>query len=301
MDTLEKEIIDYTKTLVGENNVIINDISVIDEEHPLTIYVPKMNAAISYCPLSDEYGKTYSNQKYNITKLNVCKQKGIKLLQIFEDEFVYRKMIVFNKIAHILHCQVTLPTVMGRKCKIQEIDKITAKEFLETYHVQGYATSSIYLGAFYNNELIGVMSFKKDAGKNHSAVENDWDLTRFASNYHYICQGIGGKLFKYFINHYEFNNIKSFADRRWTVDEENNVYKQLGFKFDFYLHPEYRYLTSKKNPLREHKFGFRKQILNKKYGVSLDLTESQMCQQLGFTKVYDCGLIRYVYTKNASE
>lgn len=303
MSQNENELIEFTKKLIGEENIIINDTSVVDSEHELTIYVPKLNAAISYCDLSNEARNRYASNKYNITKLNVCKEKGIKLLQIFEDEYYYRKQVVFNKIAHILHCQQNLPTIMGRKCKIQEIDMPTAKKFLELYHVQGYATSTIYLGAFYNDELIGVMSFKKDANQKHSADEKNWDLTRFASNYNYICQGVGGKLFKYFIKHYEFNEIKSFADRRWTVDEENNVYKQLGFEFDFYTICDYRYLRPEEHehPLREHKFSFRKKILSKKYDVPFEWTESHMCEHLGFPRIYDCGLIRYVYKKNTSE
>ena len=31
------------------------------------------------------------------------------------------------------------------------------------------------------------------------------------TNYKYLCQGLGGKLFKYFTRNYEYNGIKSFA------------------------------------------------------------------------------------------
>ena len=45
-----------------------------------------------------------------------------------------------------------------------------------------------------------------------------------------------------------------------------------------------------------NKFGFRKQILLKKYpnsGLTEDMTEHEICQKLGFQRIYDCGLIKY--------
>jgi hypothetical protein len=178
---------------------------------------------------------------------------------------------------------------MCRKCDIREIDKNIAKDFLTKYHIQGHVSSTIYLGAYYNDELVAVMTFKKENIKNH------WELTRFASDYHYICQGIGGKLFKHFVRNYKPTEIKSFADRRWTVDEENNIYIQLGFKFDSYTNPDYHYFKFEDGLIRQHKFGFRKQILHKKYGLPLSMTEKQMTEKLGYEKIYDCGLIKYVW------
>jgi hypothetical protein len=127
---------------------------------------------------------------------------------------------------------------------------------------------------------------------------NNWELTRFASNYNYICQGVGGKLFTHFIKNYNPEEIKSFADRRWTINEENNIYIKLGFKFDSYTNPDYHYYREEDGPIRQHKFAFRKNRLNKKYGLPLSMTEEEMTENLGYTKIYDCGLIKYVWKKN---
>ena len=128
-----------------------------------------------------------------------------------------------------------------------------------------------------------------------------WELTRFASDNGKICQGIGGKLFKHFIREYNPSEIKSFADRRWTINEESNVYIKLGFKFDGYLAPQYRYYNAKVDRYhRFHKFGFRKQILSKKYGFPLTMTETEMTEKLGYKKIWDCGLIKYVWTNEGT-
>ena len=80
---------------------------------------------------------------------------------------------------------------------------------MNKFHIQGFVKSTVFIGAFYKEELVGVMSFLNQQ-------DNNWELTRFASNINYICCGVGGKLFSYFLKHYEYNKIKSFADRRWT-------------------------------------------------------------------------------------
>ena len=46
---------------------------------------------------------------------------------------------------------------------------------------------------------------------------------------------------------------------------------------------------------RFHKFGFRKQTLHKQYGFPLEMTEREMTESLGYTRIWDCGLIKYVY------
>ena len=116
------------------------------------------------------------------------------------------------------------------------------------------------------------------------------EFTRFATDNNKRCIGVAGKLFKAFLTAYNPKYVKSFADRRWTLSEENNLYTNLGFKLAKILSPDYRYINGEK---REHKFNYRKQILNKKYGLPLSMTETEMTTQLGFYKIWDCGLYKF--------
>ena len=286
----ENEIYQFCKSLYSSteqsNKSIINP-------YELDIYIPSIKIGIEYNGLLWHSDKYKSDKNYHLKKLNACKEKEIKLIQIFEDEYINHKDIVYEKIKHILKKCDNLPKIMGRKCEIKEISKTESKEFLEKYHIQGFVSSTVYLGCYYNNELIAVMTFKQEKNKTH------WELTRFASDYHYICQGIGGKLFKYFIKNYNPEEIKSFADRRWTINEENNVYIQLGFEFDSYTNPDYHYFKPSDGIIRQHKFGFRKQRLHKKYGLPLTMTEREMTNQLGYSRIYDCGLIKYVWKQKS--
>ena len=80
-----------------------------------------------------------------------------------------------------------------------------------------------------------------------------------------------------------------------AYDEENNVYLLLGFKFDKYIKPDYCYFIKKDGIKRQHKFNFRKKILHKKYGFSLSMTENEMTKKLNAKKIWNCGLIKYVW------
>ena len=188
-----------------------------------------------------------------------------------------------------------MPKVFARKCVIKEIDKNMSKDFLEKNHIQGFSPSTVYIGGFYQNELISVMTFKKE---NKEENNRNWELTRFATDINKHCIGIGGKIFSYFIQNYDPDYIKSFADRRWTLDKDNNLYTKLGFKLDNILKPDYRYFCQKEYGFqRVHKFNFRKQTLLKRYsdcGLTEDMTEYEMTQKLGVYRIWDCGLFKYV-------
>ena len=98
---------------------------------------------------------------------------------------------------------------------------------MENNHLQGYCNSTIHYGAYYNDNLIAVMSFKKTLKNGY-----DWELTRFASDITVTCRGVGSKLFKHFVKQHNPKSVKSFADRRWTTLIHDNFYnnpsKELG-------------------------------------------------------------------------
>ena len=197
--------------------------------------------------------------------------------------------IVLNKISHIVGLDNTKPKIFARKCVAHEITKYEAKEFLNRNHIQGFASASLYLGLKYEGTLIAVMTFLEES-------EGYWNLNRFATEITHNCIGAGGKLFKYFIRNYEFKEIKSFADRRWTINYDNNLYTKLGFENVGFTPANYTYYNPKVEKYKRfHKFGFRKQTLHKKYGLPLSMTETEMIKELGYDRIWDCGLIKYVY------
>lgn len=258
----------------------------------IDILIPSINLGIEFDGLrwhSEFYGK--KDRNYHLNKTILCNKKGYSLIHIFEDEYINNKDIVLSKLKHIIKKDYDLPKIQGRKITIKEIYKNDAEVFLNKFHIQGFTSSTIYLGGFYNGELVSVMTFK-----NGTISNKHWELTRFATNYNYRYQGVGGKLFSYFIKHYNPKCVISFADRRWTTKPDNNLYTNLGFKLYSITKPDYRYYNNKIDKFKRfHKFTFNKNKLSKKYGFPLTMTEKEMAIEAGFDRIWDCGLFKYVW------
>ena len=287
----EREVANFINSLGF--TCILNNRKLIQSSE-LDIYIPEKNIAIEYNGL---YWHSESKCKgnpvtYHLEKTEKCQEEGIRLIHIFEDEWLEHKEIVKSKIKHILKKDNDLPKVYARKCIVKEIDKDTSREFLGKNHIQGFSPSTIYIGCFFNNELIGVMTFKKER-----KVENNWELNRCATDITKQCVGIGGKLFQFFVKNYNPEYIKSFADRRWTLDKDNNLYTKLGFELEKILKPDYHYVYGNK---RIHKFNFRKKNIIKLFKdkkFTLDMTEKEMMSYLNIFRTWDCGLFKYLWKK----
>lgn len=190
----EDEIYHYLKDELGIDNVVRRCRDIIPPME-IDIYLPKYKIGIEYNGLIWHSEKFKTDKNYHLNKLNRCTDKGIKLIQIFEDEFDEKREIVLEKLKHIIGLS-DKPKLYGRKCKIAEIDRDTAKGFIDKYHIQGFVNSSVYIGAYKGVDLVGAMTFTT-VGK-----DGLFTLTRCATTDEYDCVGICGKMLNYFISSY---------------------------------------------------------------------------------------------------
>lgn len=260
----------------------------------IDILIDEIKLGIEYNGLfyhTEDMGK---DRNFHLNKTKLMNQKGYKLIHIFEDEWIHKKNIIKNKILHL--CGKNMSEVIGgRKCNIRNISQIEKNEFLDKYHIQGKDKSIISLGAFYGDILVSVMVFDDKRTMTNTKESNLFELTRFATNINYKIPGIGDKLLKYFVTHYSPSSIISFGDIRWVMDGGNNFYTKLGFNLVNILKPEYKYYNPKfDRNKRLHKFGFGKNNLKKRFpNLDFSKTEKQLMSELGYDRIWDCGLFKY--------
>lgn len=281
----------FVRSLLPDGTQIVSDDRTVLDGQELDVYIPSQRLAIEYNGMIWHSEYANKNRNYHLAKLDLCSEKGVRLIQIMEAEYLVHRDIVEDKIRNILGCNGNKEKIHARKCTVQPIDWKIATDFLNRNHIQGFVSASVYLGAYHGDKLVGVMSFMEES-------KGKWNLNRFATDINYHCVGLGGKLFAYFVRNYEFDEVKSFADRRWTFSAEDNLYTRLGFKLDGVTPPDYRYTRVPTDYI--HKFQFRKERLMKMFpdaGLTMDMTELEMTQKLGFYRIWDCGLYRYVYKK----
>lgn len=269
------EIIDRSKTIISP--------------YELDIVIPDKKIAIEYCGLYWHSELSGKDRKYHLSKLELCNEKGYRLITIFEDEWLSNKDLVISRLKNIL--SLDNERIYARQCTVKEITVTEAKKFCNENHLQGYNGSNIKLGLFYNDELVSVMTFSKPSiskgGKNRN--RNIWELQRFCSKRGITVVGGASKLLKYFERTYDWIQIFSYADRRWS---NGNLYEKLGFDFDKYTVLNYWYFKSNKLE-RIHRFALRKQPYESK-----NKTEWELRQDEGYNRIWDCGNIKYIKYKN---
>jgi len=283
----EKEIAEYIKNLIPDTNIIFNDRSII-KPLELDIVIPEKHIAIEYCGLYwHSYIRGGKDRKYHLHKHILCDKQGYQLITIFEDEWLYKKEIVKNRLKHFLKKERGL---YARKCTINEISSGLAKNFIELHHIQGYAQSSIRLGAFLNNILVAVMTFSTgNISKGNKSINNVWELSRFCTSCSVV--GIAGKLLAYFERNYKPIEIYSYADKRWS---NGNVYNKIGFTFVKNTDPNMWYIPTNEI-VRLHRFNFRKDRI-KHLATKEGMTEWDIMQEQGYDKIYDCGNMKFKKT-----
>lgn len=279
------EIIKYIEEELGFNCSINNKRLLNGVE--IDILINDTNIGIEYNGLfyhSESMGK---NKNYHLDKTKLAENKGIKLIHIFEDEWLTKKDIVKNRLKTILG--VDKNKIFARKCIIKEINVEDKDIFLNEVHIQGSDKSSVRLGAYYCDELVGVMTFSKLRKVLGSKNENDseYELLRFANK---SVIGLVGKFLKYFIKNYGPTKIISYADRRWSPIAKYCVYNKVGFNFVGETKPNYWYMKNYRT--REYRYNYRKDILVSK-GYDSNKTEFKIMNELGYDKIWDCGSFKF--------
>lgn len=231
-----------------------------------------------------------NDKKYHLNKTIECEKQNIHLIHIFEDEWVNNLEVVKSKLRNIL--SLSEKSIYARNCEVREITTKIKTKFLIKNHIQRADKSSIKLGIFYKNELMGVMTFgRRRLALGKKITENkEFELIRFATSTSVV--GGASKLFSYFVKKYHPLKIVSYADRRWTCSR-GNLYEKLGFEKVGETSPNYWYF---KNGYftRTHRFTFRKNVLNEKLEeFDKKLTEWENMKLNGYNRIWDCGSLKY--------
>lgn len=260
--------------------VIENERAIINP-YELDIILPDQKIAIEYCGLY-WHNELHKDKNYHFTKYELCKERGIQLLTLYEDEFREKEKIVISAISHKLGKNMS-QRIYARNCTVSEISPYDKSKFLSQNHIQGNGNSSLNVALKdMNNNIVACGSFLK-------SDENSMILNRFSTSC--IVPGALSKIMSYVKKTTQLKEIITFADLRWS---DGSLYEKVGFVKDKALKPDYYYIY---NNSRYHKFNFRHDRL-KKILSSYDpsLSEHENCFNNKIYRIYDCGKIRYTYT-----
>lgn len=248
----EQEVVDYI-TSIYSGTIKTSNRQIIKPKE-LDIVLPELNVAIEFDGLYWHSDQTNTLPQYHLNKTKSCLKKCYQLIHIFEDEWTNKQ-----EATKLLLKQIIAPNLipdLPNNITISTPSNQNYKDFLNTYHIEGYTSSDITYIITHNNALIAAigLSYSKD-----DALVID----RFVST-HNETQSLS-KLITYLQDQHPSLSIKSKVDRRFS---EGKLFKESGF-----IH------TQTHKP-QEH-------YINGSERITKDILENS-------PKIWDCGY--HIYT-----
>lgn len=268
MSISEDEIYDLIKdnfpnlTVEQRNHTII-------KPYELDIYIPEKKLAIEFNGLIWHSDKFNDDKYYHLNKTELCEKQGIRLIHIFEDEWLEKRKIVESKIKDILGLYDEV--IDSDKCTVKKVTKILSYNFLALNNLQSDYLFDYSYGLYNNDELVSLITFRYDASV------DAYELRSFSNKLNTKVTNSLSKLFEYFVNVNKPNKVITYIDKRIENDE---IYKQIGFEYVKDIEPDYFYVSR----------NGKKRVF--KYDQSINEDNSY--------KIYDCGykLLSISFNKN---
>ena len=280
----EQELFEFVRSLAVDAEQ--TNKTLIGPKH-IDIYVPSKRLGIEYHGLYYHAGE--SKKEGCRLKWKLSEAAGVKLIQIFEDEWLFDKEIVKARLSAMLGvCNL----YDARKCSVVRLNNSEAKVFMENHHSQHHVQCSDAYGLTSQGELVAVATFGKSRrwGKH---ARDGWEVLRYASSGR--VRGGFTKLFSAFVRNTNPAEVVSYCDLRWG---DGSVYKAAGFSLDGITEPDYWWADTSRYR-RYSRYSMQKKRLSNnpltaKF-FSSELSESQICEAAGLVKIYGVGNQRWVW------
>ena len=278
----ELQLLSFIQQCIGDKyEIITNDRYVLDGKE-LDIFIPQLKLAFEFNGNYWHCDSKVSNN-YHLTKTQLCHEKGIRLIHIFEYQWYDKRSQVMYFIQNLLEQHPTI--VYGRKCEVIKLSVDDFNSFVNQYHMQGVVQCSTRLGLVYNKRLIAVAGFSKNRFK-----RGEIELTRYCALPGYRIVGGLEKLIK----HTSFDKIVSYVDYSHF---DGQGFVNAGFKLISTSTPNYvwvknatvysRYQTQKHN---------LPNILQEDFNP--ELSEIENMQNAGFNRLFDCGNLKFEWIRD---
>ena len=278
---ISKPEIEITKWLKSMGIKVVQQCNETLDQGTLDILLPEHRIAIEYCGLY-WHSEDKRNKNYHIRKLDDAARSGVRLVTLFEDEWVHNNEVVRATILKLLGRQQD--RVYARSTTVEFVTWDEVARVYDHHHLQGRGTpcaDNLVLKA--DGKVVAAMSLKPARFGDH-----DVELMRYVTT----CGVVGG--FSKLLRTYKAKlasgtTIVSYCDKRWFT---GNVYEKAGFSREADSAPGYWWCKGSK---RHSRFGFQKHKLADKLKVYDEaLSEDANMKANGYWKVWDCGMSKWV-------
>lgn len=256
----------------------------------LDVWVPSKKLAIEYHGLywhSGGKNGTFDKATHR-NKFKRCNEAGIKLIQLFGDEWENKQDICRSIIKNALSANEN--KLNARDCEVKEIDQLTSRQFLEQSHISGATRATVHYGLTHpQHGLVGVTTIRqtrqarKDGAKKWGDV---YEVARMAFSPGTSVRGGASKMMsviKQRVIDDKRAGLLSYADLRFGA---GRVYESCGFSYKGTTRCNYWYTDG-------HQRFDRNMFMADKMN---NLSENEVAFREGVRAVWGCGNAIYLWT-----
>lgn len=278
----QHEISMFVREILGdEANVIVSTRSIIAPLE-LDVWVPEKRVAIEYHGLYWHSGgrddNVYDPESHK-KKHKMCVAKGIRLIQVFGDEWKNKREICKSMISNALGVNECI--LNARECTVHRVDVKSTKQFLIDNHISGAALASYHYTLLdKKSDIVGVLTLRRP--NNYMKKYNGMlEIARLAFKKGTTVRGGASKLIKAASTDVKdkCEGLLTYADLRFG---EGSVYEHAGFNRIDDTQLNYWYTDGSKR------------IDRSKVRATQEFSEYESAKQQGLRKIYGCGNAVYI-------
>jgi hypothetical protein len=221
---------------------------------------------------------------------------GVHLVRVYSDEWAFRRPAVESRLRAILGRPTEI--LSARSLTLDpEADAAEVRSFLQVSHTQGAPPLQNIALALRRADgtIAAVMTFgERTLGRR---AGRQLELLRFCCSPGTIIRGGAGRLLKAFLRNYSTDGTRelvTFADLRWTPVSGSRMYESIGFVLTGRTRPTYDYVHPSDSNHRVSRIALQKhKILAAHPELNPSFTEEKLAESLGYSRVWDCGNLRY--------
>lgn len=276
----QHEINDFVRSLGF--NTRINDRRTLGKKLEIDIYIPSLQLGIE-CDGAwwHSEGGRPDIRAAMLKKLALAREKGIRIVSVFDFEWEEKKEIVKSRLSALLGKSQCL---YARTLQVKELSKAEATRFFNQTHLQGAGKGRTY-GLLAGDTICAAMSVSRPRFMRNI----DLEIIRYSSALNITVVGGASKLFSHIVNHLNPTSVVSYADLRFG---QGNMYKKLNFVDDGLTGESFFYI----NPtgVRRSRQQLQKSKLADVIGEGIG-TEKEQAQKAGWYRVWIPGSKRWIW------
>lgn len=229
---LEKEVKSFLESLGFEVHKYI--IGKANTRFEIDCYIPSLNVGVEvngtwWHSLNSPHERT---KDYHHKKYLAAKEKGINLIQLWEDRWRNQSELIKNILKIRLKPESISNHILAECCEIKQIDSIEYKEFCNKNYIDGYKKAEVKYGLYNEEKLVQVIGLNR--------VKEQYEIICNCTALDCLVEKGTSKLLTYFIEDFNPETIIYNINPDLFDSKE---YEKFGFNFQehsklehFYIH-----------------------------------------------------------------